>query len=81
MTEKKRRNEFFFYLWMHFVLPARNMFNVHPERDPRDDDKKDGRDVRLDLKYKDHFDKMKHNKSSILGIEAWIFNSLRAYSP
>ena len=55
---------------MHFVLPARDMFNVHPERDPRDDDKKDGRDVRLDLKYNDHFDKMKHNKSSILGIEA-----------
>ena len=53
---------------MHFVLPARDMFNVHPERDPRDDDKKDGRDIRLHLKYTDDFYKMKHNESSILAM-------------
>ena len=75
------KTEKWVFIHENIFSPARNMFNVHPERDPRDDDKKDGRDVRLDLKYNDHFDKMKHNKSSILGIEAWIFNSLRAYSP
>ena len=58
------------YLLMHFVVPARDMFNVHPERDPRDDDKKDGRDVRLHLKYKYHFYQMKQNESSLLRIEA-----------
>ena len=64
MSEKDR--EISFHLSMRFVLPARNMFNVHPERDPRDDDKKDGRDVRLHLKYKGQFYKLKHNKSSIM---------------
>ena len=72
MYEKNR--EMSLYLWMHFVLPARNMFNVHPERDPRDDDKKDGGDVRLHLKYKYNFYKMKHKKSSILGMYNWGLN-------
>ena len=68
---KKHINEF---LSMRFVLPARNMFNVHPERDPRDDDKKDGRDVRLHLKYKGQFYKMKHKKSSIMEMYNWGLN-------